>query len=248
MLPTALFQVFGWVAYLLPLALLVVGARWLMARPFEAPRTKMLGAGMLLVSLGALLELFPYTPAIHGVLRGGGLVGYLAAAGLIHTFNRLGASIVAATLFLASLFLVTRFSFGWAAEFLQKHWSRVADPTPSALERLAGGARRQGRGAPAQTDGGATRHRQAAGAAAKGGRPAGAARDNPSPCQPASAPAAAPPAKPETAEKPAPPPVVRMPKPTPASAPPKIVGRGAHGYKLPSATLAAASRGRGRNR
>ena len=52
---------------------------------------------MLLISLGALLELFPYTPAIHGVLRGGGLLGYLAAAGLIHTFNRLGASIVAAT-------------------------------------------------------------------------------------------------------------------------------------------------------
>ena len=123
-----LFQVFGWVAYLLPLALLVVGARWLLARPFEAPRTKMLGAGMLLVSLGALLELFPYTPAIHGVLRGGGLLGYLAAAGLIHTFNRLGASIVAATLFITSLFLVTRFSFGWAAEFLQNRWSRVLTP------------------------------------------------------------------------------------------------------------------------
>jgi S-DNA-T family DNA segregation ATPase FtsK/SpoIIIE len=31
--------------------------------------------------------------------------------------------------------------------------------------------------------------------------------------------------------------VVLMPKPTPASAPPKIVGRGTQGYKLPSATL-----------
>ena len=123
-----LFQVFGWVAYLLPLALLVVGTRWLLVRPFDAPRTKTLGAGMLLVSLGALLELFPYTPAIHGVLRGSGVLGYLAAAGLIHTFNRLGASIVAATLFLTSLFLVTRFSFGAAAEFLQSHWSGVVVP------------------------------------------------------------------------------------------------------------------------
>ena len=89
---------------------------------------KCVGAGVLLVSLGALLELFPFTPAIHGVLRGGGLVGYLTAAGLIHTFNRLGACIVAATLFVASLFLVTRFSFGWAAEFLQKYWSSVLTP------------------------------------------------------------------------------------------------------------------------
>src|SRR5580658_10105858 len=52
-----LFQIFGWVAYLLPFALLVVGARWLLARPFQAPRTKMFGAAMLLGTLGALLEL-----------------------------------------------------------------------------------------------------------------------------------------------------------------------------------------------
>src|SRR5208283_3544658 len=123
-----LFQFFGWVAYLLPLALLVVGGRWLLVKPFEAPRTKMLGAALLLISLGALLELFPYTPAIHGILRGGGLLGYLAAAALIHTFNRLGASIVAATVFLTSLFLVTKFSFGWAAQALQDRWGRVLTP------------------------------------------------------------------------------------------------------------------------
>ncbi len=76
----------------------------------------------------ALLELFPYTPGIHGVLRGGGLLGFLAAAALVHTFNRVGASIVAATAFLASLFLVTRFSFGWAAESLQKHSGLVCIP------------------------------------------------------------------------------------------------------------------------
>ena len=170
-----LFQVFGWVAYLLPLALLVVGVRGLLARPFEAPRTKMLGAGMLVLSLGALLELFPYTPAIHGVLRGGGLLGYLAAAGLIHTFNRLGASIVAATLFLTSLFLVTRFSFGWAAEFLQNRWSRVLTPLKTRWSawqeaRAAKAAARLRK----QMER-ATRDGQTAGAAAKGGRPASAA-------------------------------------------------------------------------
>ncbi len=231
-----LFQFFGWVAYLLPLALLVVGARWLLAKPFEAPRTKMLGAGMLVVSLGALLELFPYTPAIHGVLRGGGLLGYLAAAGLIHTFNRLGASIVAATLFLASLFLVTRFSFGWAAEFLQSHWSRLLTPLKTRWS-----AWQEARAAKA-----AARLRKKMELQRVTGKPPVllqkvAARQaqpgQPIAVPPSSAPAAAPPAEPQTAEKPAPAPIVRMLKPSPASTPPKIVGRAAHGYKLPNATL-----------
>jgi len=231
-----LFQVFGWVAYLLPLALLVVGARWLLARPFDAPRTKMLGAGMMVVSLGALLELFPYTPPIHGVLRGSGLLGYLAAAGLIHTFNRLGASILAATLFLTSLFLVTRFSFGWAAEFLQNRWTRLVPPLKARWS-----AWQEARAAKA-----ATRLRRQMERQRVTGKPRVllqkvAARQAP-PGQPitvppGSAPVAALPAKPASAEKPGPPPVVRMLKPLPASAPPKIVGRAAHGYKLPSATL-----------
>ncbi|HXW16580.1 MAG TPA: DNA translocase FtsK, partial [Terriglobia bacterium] len=231
-----LFQVFGWVALLLPLALLVVGVRGLMARPFEAPRTKMLGAGVLLISLGTLLELFPFTPMIHGALRGGGLVGYLAAAGLIHTFNRLGAWIVAATLFTTSLFLVTRFSFGWAAEFLQKRWTGVLAPfrarwTSWQEARAAKAAMRL--------------RRQMEEQRATGKRPVllqKVAARQAQPGQPitmpsASAPAIVPPTKPEAEEKPAPPPVVHMPKPAPASAPPKIVGRGAQGYKLPSATL-----------
>jgi S-DNA-T family DNA segregation ATPase FtsK/SpoIIIE len=231
-----LLQTFGWVALLLPLALLVVGVRGLMARPFEAPRTKMLGAGVLLISLGALLELFPFTPAIHGVLRGGGLLGYLAAEGLIRTFNRLGACIVAATFFVASLFLVTRFSFGWAAEVLQKHWNGVLAPL-----RARWACWQEARAAKAAL----RLRRQMEEQRATGKRPMLLQKVAARPAQPgqpitmppASSPPAAPPAKSETAEKPAPPAVVLLPKPTPASAPPKIAGRGTQGYKLPSATL-----------
>ena len=231
-----LFQVFGWVAFLLPLALLVVGVRGLMARPFEAPRTKMLGAGILVISMGALLELFPYTPGIHGVLRGGGLLGYLAAAGLVHTFNRLGASIVAATLFLTSLFLVTRFSFGWAAAFLQTHGSRVLTPLKTRWS-----AWQEARAARA-----AMRLRKKMERQRLIGKPLVVLQKvaaRPAPVgQPIAVPPAATPAvaaseRPDAAEKPAPPPVVRMAKPSTAGAAPKIVGRAAHGYKLPSATL-----------
>jgi S-DNA-T family DNA segregation ATPase FtsK/SpoIIIE len=234
-LADALFQVFGWVAYLLPLALLVVGARWVLARPFEAPRTKMLGVAMMLASLGALVELFPYTPAIHGVLRGSGLLGYLVAAGLIHTFNRLGASIVAATLFLTSLFLVTRFSFGWAAEFLQDRWSRILTPLKTRWN-----AWQEARAAKA-----AARQRKQMERQRLTGRPQVllqkvAARPGPV-GQPIFVPLAGTPApspeKPEAAEEPSAVPIVRMPRPSSAGAPPKIVGRPANGYKLPSAML-----------
>jgi S-DNA-T family DNA segregation ATPase FtsK/SpoIIIE len=231
-----LFQVLGWVAYLLPLALLAMGVRWLLAKPFEAPRTKLVGVGMLVVSLGALLELFPYTPALRGVLRGGGLLGYLTAAVLIRAFNPLGASIVAATVFITSLFLVTRFSFGWAAQFLQSHCSRVLTPLKSRLK-----AWKEARAAKA-----ATRQRLQVERQRVMGKPAVllqkvAARPTP-PGQPvaaapASAPAAISPAKPAAEEKPGPAPVVRMPQPSSSGPAPKIVGRTAHGYKLPSATL-----------
>jgi DNA segregation ATPase FtsK/SpoIIIE, S-DNA-T family len=123
-----LFQGFGWVAYLIPAVLLVVGSRLLLVRPFAAPRTKAVGAGLLVTSLSALLELFPYTPAVRGLIRGSGMLGYLAAAGLVHTFNHLGAAIVAGTIFLSSLFLVTRFSFSWAAAFLKARWLAIERP------------------------------------------------------------------------------------------------------------------------
>jgi len=123
-----LFQGLGWVAYLVPVLLLVVGSRLLLVRPFATPKTKALGAALLVTSLSALLELFPYTPAVRGLIHGSGMLGYLAAAGLVHTFNHLGAGIVAATVFLSSLFLVTRFSFSWAAAFLKARWQAIARP------------------------------------------------------------------------------------------------------------------------
>jgi len=123
-----LFQALGWVAYLIPMLLLVVGSRLLLVRPFATPKTKAAGALLLVASLSALLELFPYTPAVRGMIHGSGMLGYLAAAGLVHTFNHLGAAIVAATVFLSSFFLVTRFSFSWAAAFLKARWQSIARP------------------------------------------------------------------------------------------------------------------------
>ena len=120
-----LVQAFGWAAYLIPLTLFVVGIRLVMVRAFEAPRTKAVGLTLLGASLTALLDLLPLTPPIGGLIRGGGLAGYLLVAGLVHIFNQAGAWIVSGAVFLSSLFLVTRFSFSSAFEFLKVHFSFV---------------------------------------------------------------------------------------------------------------------------
>ncbi len=114
-----LFQTLGWVAYLLPSTLFVVGVRLLLVYPFEAPRTKAVGVALLAGSLDALLELFPYTTPVRGLIRGSGLLGYVLATGLVGALNRAGAVIVAGAVFLSSLFLVTRFSFSTAFEFVK---------------------------------------------------------------------------------------------------------------------------------
>jgi DNA segregation ATPase FtsK/SpoIIIE, S-DNA-T family len=126
-----LFQAFGWAAYLVPLALLMVGTRLLLARQINSLGAKTLGAAIFLVSLTTILEMLPFTPPVKGLIRGSGVLGYCAAAILVNTFNRVGGSIVAWALLLTSLFLVTRFSFSWAGGVLRAWWNRLAPPLVS---------------------------------------------------------------------------------------------------------------------
>jgi DNA segregation ATPase FtsK/SpoIIIE, S-DNA-T family len=120
-----LVQLLGWVAYLIPAAFILLGGALVRARSLVAPRIRTAGLVLMIASLGALLELFPYTPRVHGIIRGSGLAGYWVAAGLVHTFNPLGAAIVAGAVFLSSLFLVTPFSFSWGYGFFQRHFGFV---------------------------------------------------------------------------------------------------------------------------
>ena len=140
-------QLLGWPAYVIPISLFFVGFRLVRTRPLEAPRSKLFGLVLLILSLGALLHLFPYTPQIHGVIHGSGLVGYLVAIGLVNVLNPLGAAIVAGTLFLSSLFLVTRFSFSALMAILQRRFAflgRLAARWQDWREsRRAGRLRRQ---------------------------------------------------------------------------------------------------------
>jgi S-DNA-T family DNA segregation ATPase FtsK/SpoIIIE len=242
-----LFQGFGWVAYLIPTVLLVVGVRLLLVRPFASPKTKAVGAGLLVASLSSLLELFPYTPAVRGLIRGSGMLGYLAAAGLIHTFNRVGAGIVAGAVFLSSLFLVTRFSFSWAAGFLKARWQMLAQPVAARWR-----AWQEARAEAAEE----RRRRRAERMRRLGKPPIITQRVGMSPARPiVTKPQPSPPATPaakmeapashttpapavEVPVKPSPGPLVQARKAEPGSAPsPRIAGRGAPAYQLPSPAL-----------
>ena len=130
-----LYQTLGWVAYLVPTLLFIVGVRLLLVRPFHAPGAKALGAVLLASSLAALLDLLPFTPPVKRVLHGSGLLGYVLAAGLVHTFNRVGAVIVAGTVLLTSLFLVTRFSFAAATTFLRARFGFLGAARGRWMER-----------------------------------------------------------------------------------------------------------------
>ena len=241
-----LFQALGWAAYLAPLALFSVGIEKLRARPIASPVAKGLGALTLMTSAAAILEMFPLTPMVGETIRGGGLVGYLVAVGLGSALSATGAWIVSATLFLTSLFLVTSFSFSSAADFIQTrwgatqalraHWSewresrrrerlrrkvelqRLIGKPPIVIERAMPNL--------------AARPANPSALAATGTIKAGLAEAIPFATTPpgteiAEAPVLKPQRLGEAPERGEP---VKRPAP-------KIVGRGSHAYKLPSATL-----------
>jgi len=238
-----LFQGFGWMAYLLPLTLFVVGSCLLLNRPIRAPWVKLVGVVMLAGSLAALLEMFPHMPRVGGLIRGGGLLGYLVTLGLVHTFNPVGAVIVSGTLVLTSLFLLTRFSF--AATFRSsRQCAGLFKPWVARWD--AWREKRQREKLKKQVEIARVVGKEAVVIQRVGARAAPA--EAPSAKSAAPLPPAALPRVPTAECKDPtrvtipPPPVARgrgLEEETPFAAKPapKIVSHGAHGYKLPSATL-----------
>jgi S-DNA-T family DNA segregation ATPase FtsK/SpoIIIE len=125
-----LFQIFGFAAFLLPAALLVVGWRWLRSRTIDSQVATLLGYGLLLLSLPALLSLMPF-PAVRGAIPAGGFLGTLIAGSLRSGFNVTGAYVVAFAVFLTSVFMTTSFSFAGTHA-----WAKSPTGPWRAVERL----------------------------------------------------------------------------------------------------------------
>jgi S-DNA-T family DNA segregation ATPase FtsK/SpoIIIE len=116
-----LYQLLGYAALVLPVALGLLSVRWLRSKPVPSPVAKVIGALLLMVSADALAGLLSL-PRISGTLEPGGLVGTVTARGLVAVFNPLGAHLVALASLLVALFLTTKFSFTGSATWLGRFW------------------------------------------------------------------------------------------------------------------------------
>src|SRR6202048_2645667 len=125
-----LFQVFGFAAFLLPLALAILGWRWFRSRAIDSQVTTLVGYGLMLVSVPSLLSLWHFYD-VRDAIPSGGLLGTLISGGLRSGFNVWGANIVACALGIVALFMTTRFSFSGAHA-----WANSPKGPIGAVEKL----------------------------------------------------------------------------------------------------------------
>jgi DNA segregation ATPase FtsK/SpoIIIE, S-DNA-T family len=107
------FQVFGFAAFLLPLALGILGYNWFRSQAVDSQWATLVGYGLLLLSLPSLLSMIHF-PDVRGAIPPGGVLGSAISQGLQSGFNFWGALLVAMALLIVALFLTTSFSFSAA--------------------------------------------------------------------------------------------------------------------------------------
>jgi len=107
------FQVFGFAAFLLPVAIGILGYRWLRSRPVDSQWATIVGYVLLLLSLPSLLSMIHF-PDVRGAIPAGGLLGGAVSHGLQTGFNFWGGMLVAVGILIVALFLTTSFSFSGA--------------------------------------------------------------------------------------------------------------------------------------
>jgi len=74
----AIFQILGYAAFLLPMALLAVGWKWFRSRAVESQAATLTGYALLVVSIPTLLTMIPF-PEVRGAIPAGGMYGNLVA-------------------------------------------------------------------------------------------------------------------------------------------------------------------------
>jgi DNA segregation ATPase FtsK/SpoIIIE, S-DNA-T family len=107
------FQGFGFAAFLLPVALGILGYRWFRSQSVDSQWATLVGYALLLLSLPSLLSLIRI-PDVRGAIPAGGLVGSALSHALRGGFNLGGAILVALIFLVVALFLTTSFSFSGA--------------------------------------------------------------------------------------------------------------------------------------
>jgi len=104
-------QLWGVGSFLLPVFMVMLGARWFRSRAVQSPIAKTLGAIWLLLFAPALLAILPGHLRWMGSIPIEGLVGRIIGDILIRYLNVAGAYIVCTTVLAVALYLTTAFSF-----------------------------------------------------------------------------------------------------------------------------------------
>jgi DNA segregation ATPase FtsK/SpoIIIE, S-DNA-T family len=104
-------QFWGVGSFLLPVFMVMLGARWFRSRAVQSPVAKTLGAVWLLLFVPALLAILPGHLRWMGSIPIEGLVGRIVGDVLIRYLNVAGAYIVCTTVLAVALYLTTAFSF-----------------------------------------------------------------------------------------------------------------------------------------
>ena len=105
-----MLQFWGVGAFLLPLFMALLGARWFRSRAVQSPVAKTLGGIWMLLFVPALLAILPGNFHWKGVIPVEGLVGRIVGDFLIRYLNLAGAYIVCTTILAVALYLTTAFS------------------------------------------------------------------------------------------------------------------------------------------
>ncbi len=113
----AMFQLFGGMAFVLPILLGLLAWKWLRSKPIEAPWVRVFGWTVLIGSAAALVSMETGWRLFHGAVPAGGMLGLLLANYLVRTMNLTGALILTATCVTVSLYLVSSFSMSKLVEW-----------------------------------------------------------------------------------------------------------------------------------
>jgi len=129
-----ILQALGVGAFLLPLILATLGARWFRSRKIVSPVAKSLGVVWLVVFVPAFLALLPGHLRWMHTVPIEGLLGRIVGDALIHYLNLAGAYIVCVSVLAVALYFTTAFSFSalqvWAPTrfaFVIAAWNRYKD-------------------------------------------------------------------------------------------------------------------------
>jgi len=114
-----LLQSFGLAAYTLPVMILLLGWKWVRSSAITTPWAKVLGGILWTVATCTGLGLLPNWRPIAGTLPAGGLLGLLTADALVAEMNVVGASLIAFSAWVISLYMISTFEMarvpGWFA-------------------------------------------------------------------------------------------------------------------------------------